>query len=70
MLLNTAQGNLVIVDGNKVFWKGQAVPGVVSVKLNYGEGESNVKIKVNGTADALYLELITAGVQIKKEKAK
>lgn len=66
--MQLAQGDLTIVDGYKVFWKGFVVPGVVSVKLNHEDGDTQVKLKVNGTEDALYMEMVTAGILIKKGK--
>lgn len=68
--MQVGQGNLVIIDGAKVFWKGQPVPGVIGIKLNHEEGDTQVKLKVNGTADALYMEMVTAGIIVKKEKTK
>lgn len=67
--MQLAQGSLAIVDGDKVFWKGEAVPGIVSVKLNYEDGDTQVKLKVNGTADALYMDMVSAGIFIKKVRA-
>lgn len=64
--MQLAQGSLAIVDGDKVFWNGDPVPGIVSVKLNYEDGDTQVKLKVNGTADALYMDMVSAGIFIKK----
>lgn len=72
-MINAQTGNLVIVGANtasiRVFWKGQEVPGVVEVKTHWENGEQQVKLKVNGTADALYMEMISeGGVVVKKGK--
>lgn len=70
MPLESVASDFVIVgihsDAPEVFWKGTKVPGVVSIKANFADGESQVKLKVNGTADALYMQLVTAGIQVKK----
>lgn len=66
--MQLAQGSITIIDGNKVFWKGQPVPDVVSIKLNYEDGDTQIKLKVNGTADALYMEMVSAGIIVKKGK--
>jgi hypothetical protein len=50
----------------KVFWRGEEVPGVESIKINNESGDVGVKLKVNGTADAVYMELVSAGIHVKK----
>lgn len=66
--MQLAQGDLTIVNGDKVYWKGALVPGVLSIKLNHEDGDTQVKLKVNGTNDTLYMEMVTAGIIVKKEK--
>lgn len=71
-MIQTAQGNLTLVGLNtpipRVFWNGAEVPGVTQIKTNWEDGEQQVKLRVNGTADALYMELVTAGIVVKKER--
>lgn len=70
--LNSTSGSLTMVGLNtptpKVFWNGQEVPGVTSIKTNNDDGEHSVKLRVNGGADALYMELVSAGISVKKGK--
>lgn len=71
MALATAKGRLTMVGLNtatpQVFWNGEAVPGVTSIKTMWEEGEQQVKLRVKGTADALYMALVSAGIVVKKE---
>lgn len=66
--ITSLQSNLLITGDGRVFWKGQEVPGIVSVKFNSEPGDLQVKLKVNGSADALYMELVSAGIIVKKGK--
>lgn len=71
-MITTAKGTLTMVGLNtpapRVFWNGVEVPGIKSIKTNWEDGEQQVKLRVKGTADALYMELVTAGIVVKKEK--
>lgn len=68
--LTALQSNLIVTGVNtpdfKVFWKGDEVPGVLSVKVNAEAGEQQVKLRVNGTADTLYMDMVSAGIIVKK----
>ena len=69
----TAQGSLVMVGLNtelpQVFFNGLRVPGITEIKIDWEHDEQRVKLKVNGVEDALYMQLVDAGVTVKKEKS-
>jgi hypothetical protein len=67
-----AQGSLTMIGINtptpQVFWNGAVVPGVTEIKVDWEHDERRVKLKITGTDDALYMELVTAGITVKKGK--
>lgn len=73
-MIESAQGSLAMIGLNtatpQVFWNGQAIPGLVSIKTEWEDDEARVKLKVTGeglSAD-LYNDLVTSGIVVKKEK--
>jgi hypothetical protein len=64
-----AQGNLVIVDARKVFWRGWAVPGIESLRVvSIGE-DVTVKLRLAHGADkALVADLTAAGIQVRVKR--
>jgi hypothetical protein len=66
----TAQGSLVMIglntDTPQVFFNGAAVPGITEVKVDWEHDEQRVKLRVNGSDDAIYMQLVDAGVTVKK----
>ena len=73
-MLTGVKGNLTMVGLNtlaqKVFWNGTEVTGIKQIKVDVDGHERVVKLVLEGTDDALYMELIQAGIQVKKEGAK
>lgn len=73
-MLVGAKGNLTMVGLNtaaqKVFWNGVEVLGIQQIKVDVDGSERIVKLVVSGDDDSLYMELVQAGVQIKKLGAK
>lgn len=71
-MIESAQGSLTMIGLNtstpQVFWNGVKVPGIVAIKTEWEDDEARVKLKVNGSEDALYMELVAAGIVVKKEK--
>ena len=53
-------------DTPQVFWKGTEVVGITRANIIFDEDDSRVKFTVSGSQDALYLEMIDAGIIIKK----
>lgn len=72
MPIQTVTSNLVIIGLNtsapKVFWNGVEVSGVTEIQSSWEKGESRVKLRLSGTEDSMYMEMISAGIVIKKEK--
>lgn len=72
MEIQAVMGNLTIIGINtpnlKVFWNGVEVPGILTVDINWDADDHRVKLRVNGDADSLYLEMATEGIVIKKER--
>lgn len=66
----TATGALTMVGLNTpsptVFWNGKPIPGIVGVRVEWENDEQHVKLKVDGTDDAIYAELLVAGIHIKR----
>jgi hypothetical protein len=66
-----AQGSLTMIGLNtptpQVFWNGKLVEGIVSIRTDWESDEQRVTLKVNGTDDATYIALATAGVRIRKD---
>jgi hypothetical protein len=66
------QGNLVMLglntDAPQVYFNGNQVTDVTEIKIDWEHDEQRVKLKVNGTQDELYMQLVEAGVTVKKEK--
>lgn len=50
----------------KVFWRGQEITGVTGVTVHVDEDDRRVKLRISGSQDILYAEMIAAGVAIKK----
>ena len=69
----TAQGSLVMLglntDTPSVFFNGITVPGIVEIRVEWEHDERKVKLKVNGADDTMYMQLVEAGVTVKKEKS-
>ncbi len=53
-------------DTPQVFFNGVAVPGITEVKVDWEHDEQRVKLRVNGSDDAIYMQLVDAGVTVKK----
>lgn len=68
--MQTAQTDLAILglhtDTPQVFWKGTEVTGITRANIIFDEDDSRVKFTVSGAQDAVYLEMIDAGIIIKK----
>jgi hypothetical protein len=68
--MQTAQGSLVLLNLHteqpEVFWNGRLVEGVQRIHSHHDEDEHRVKLVVKGNQDALYVEMVDAGIQIKK----
>jgi hypothetical protein len=64
------QGSLTMTglnsDAPKVFWNGHPVLGILEIKTEWEQDEHRVKLKVNGTDDSLYMELVAGGIIVKK----
>lgn len=50
----------------QVFWNGRPVPGITSIRVDWEHDDQRVKLRVNGTDDALYAEMIASGINIKR----
>jgi hypothetical protein len=71
--MQATQASLVLVDLNtlspKVFWNGVQVEGITEIKVDSELGkEFMVKLKIKGTNDTQYMEMVSAGINIKKGK--
>ena len=68
------KGNLTMIGLNtlaqRVFWNGVEVLGVKQIKVEVEGSDRVVRLVIEGTNDALYMELIQAGVQVKKQKGR
>lgn len=72
----TAQGNLALIgtetSNPRCHWKGQEIPGVLEIKIDWEPDERRVKLKVRQTTDdvarQLYAELRSAGITVKEER--
>ena len=68
--MQTTQGSLVLIGLNtptlQAFWNGHPVQGLIGVGVDWENDEHRVKLHINGTDDALYTELVTAGITVKK----
>ena len=71
-MMQITQGGLVLVGLNtptpKVFFNGVEVAGVASISTEWEHDEHRVKLRVTGADDVLYMQLIDAGVIVKKGK--
>ena len=69
-MTQVTQGSLTMVGLNtptpQVFWNGKTVTGIVGIKVDWEDDEQRVKLKVNGTDDALYAEMLAGGINIKR----
>lgn len=70
--MKVAQASLTIVNVNTdkpgVFWNGKPVPGVNQIKVEWERGDRVVVLRVNGSDDTLYMEMVAAGIRVKKGK--
>ena len=66
----TAKGSLTMVGLNtpapKVFWNGELVPGIIAIRVDWELDEQRVRLRVNNTNQAVYAEMLLAGIIIKK----
>ena len=66
----TANGSLVIVGLNTsnavVFWNGIEVPNITSIRVDWEQDEQRIKLKVTGSDEAMYAEMLANGIHIKK----
>lgn len=71
-MTSVVKGNLTMIglntDTPQVFWNGKPVTGILGVKVDWEKGERQVKLRVSGNDDALYMELVSAGLLVKKGK--
>lgn len=71
--MQIVQGSLVIVGAHTatptVLFNGLPVIGVIGIRVDWDHDEARVKLRVNGTDDATYVALASAGVTIKKVSA-
>jgi len=69
-MLQSTSGNFVIVGVSdpKYFWKGQELSEVVRVLFHSDTDETSIKLKVQNTTnfDSVYVEMESAGIDIKK----
>lgn len=70
--MQIVQGNLTMMGLNtetpQIFWNGLPVGGITKVNVEWTDKEQEVKIRVNGSDDAVYMEMVSAGINIKKGK--
>ena len=70
MALQTAKGALVLLDAHlntaQLFWNGQPVVGVTSIRVDWENDEQRVKIKVSAGDAAQIAALRTAGLMVKE----
>lgn len=53
----------------RVFWGGIEILGITEINIvNRVNKEASISLRLKGTNDALYMELIEAGIQVKKGK--
>ena len=68
--MQTTTGSLTIVGLNtpsaQVFWNGALVPNITAVRVDWEDDEQRVKLRVTDIDPALQVELIEAGIQVKK----
>ena len=66
--MNTASGALTIINAHQkepmVFWNGQAVPGVVSIKVDNSAASQRVVLTFQ--EDPALVEMAAAGIIIKR----
>lgn len=71
-MLNSTQGSLTLVNLHTetpgIYWNGEPVPGVTDIQVDWDDMGQRVKLHVNGSADALYMEMVAAGITVKKGK--
>jgi hypothetical protein len=64
-----AQSSLTMVGLNtttpQVFWKGQLVTGITSIRVDWENDEQNVTLRVNTSNPELYAEMSAAGIKIR-----
>jgi len=64
-MLNTAQGQLVIIDGKDVYWTGTKVEGVEGIIVHSFDGSTMVKIDVRNASVVIVSEMVAAGIKVK-----
>jgi hypothetical protein len=68
----TATGNLVFIGLNtaapQVFFNGTEVTGVTEIKTDWECDEQRITIKLHGDDDALYMQMVEAGINIRKDR--
>lgn len=68
--MESVQDSLVLVGVNtstpKAFWNGIEILGVIGIGVDWENDEHRVKLRVRGSNNALYSELTTAGISVKK----
>lgn len=64
-MIQSAQGSLVIVDGSKVYWKGQQI-SAVGVMVHSDVDSRVVKLRVNGDEAVAYAEMEAAGIKVRR----
>lgn len=67
-MLNTAQGNLVIVGLKNVFWKGKPVVGVTNIHLKSSVKGTKISLIIKNGDSEVIAELRNSGVYVRREK--
>jgi hypothetical protein len=67
-----AQSSLTMIGLNtttpQVFWKGQLVAGITSIRVDWENDEQRVTLRVNTSNPELYTEMSAAGIKIRELK--
>lgn len=68
--MESAKGSLTMLGLNTstptVFWNGIKVQNITAVRTDWDADEQRVKLKVTSMDEALYQELITGGIIVKR----
>lgn len=71
-MANVEVGDLTLLNMHtrepKVYWRGLLVPNVLKVHVRWDDDDNQVKLVVQGQADA-YDEMEAAGIEIKRRIA-
>ena len=66
----TTQASLVMLGLNtktpQVFFNGVPVPDVTEIKVDWEHDEQRVKLRVAGDDDTIYMQLVDAGISVRK----